>query len=50
MKVIAVSTPFTRDSLHRTALLPPEHVVDDPILLPAIVAQIASQHTREVKT
>jgi beta-phosphoglucomutase-like phosphatase (HAD superfamily) len=50
MKVIAVATPFTRDRLHRAALLPPEHVVDDPILLPAVVAQIVAQHAREAKT
>jgi beta-phosphoglucomutase len=50
MKVIAVTTPFTRDCLHRAALLPPEHVVDDPVLLPAIVAQIVTQHAREAKT
>jgi hypothetical protein len=48
--VIAVATPFTRDRLHRTALLPPEHVVDDPVLLPGIVAQIVAQHAREAKT
>ena len=30
MNVVAVSTPFTRKGLHETALLPPEHVVDDP--------------------
>jgi hypothetical protein len=49
MKVIAVATPFTRDRLHQTALLPLEDVVDDPVLLPAIVAQIVTQHAREAK-
>jgi beta-phosphoglucomutase len=50
MMVIAVATPFTRDRLHRAALLPPEHVVGDPVLLPEIVAQIVTQHAREAKT
>jgi beta-phosphoglucomutase-like phosphatase (HAD superfamily) len=50
MKVIAVATPFTRDCLHRVALLPPEHVADDPVLLPGIVAQIVTQHAREART
>jgi len=50
MKVIAVATPFTRDRLHQAALLPLEHVVDDPVLLPEVVQQIVTQHAREAKT
>lgn len=37
MSVIAVSTPFTRERLRETALVPPEHIVDDPQLLPAAI-------------
>jgi beta-phosphoglucomutase-like phosphatase (HAD superfamily) len=38
--VVAVSTPFTRDHLHESGLLPPEHIVDDPNTLPDVVSHI----------
>jgi HAD superfamily hydrolase (TIGR01509 family) len=37
MNVIAVSTPFTRERLRDTALLPPGHVVDDAQRLPDVI-------------
>ena len=40
MNVVAVSTPFTRDHLWEVALLSPDHVVDDPAVLPDVVQQI----------
>lgn len=40
MHVVAVSTPFTRDHLWEVALLSPDHVVDDPAVLPDVVQQI----------
>ncbi|RME87058.1 MAG: HAD family phosphatase [Anaerolineae bacterium] len=33
MEVIAIATPLTREALHRSNLLPPERIVDDPARL-----------------
>jgi beta-phosphoglucomutase len=44
MHVIAVSTPFTRERLHQTPLLPSEYIVDDPATLIEAVEQIVAQH------
>lgn len=44
MHVIAVATPFTRERLLETPLLPPEHVVQDPTLLPEAVTHVMEQH------
>lgn len=44
MNVVAVSTPFTRQRLHQAAVLPPEHIVDDPVNLPQVVAHIIGNH------
>lgn len=50
MPVIAVSTPFTRESLHAGGLLDERWIVDDPATLPALVqalmATIRSQEDR----
>jgi beta-phosphoglucomutase len=43
MHVVAVSTPFTRVGLHRAALLPAGHIVDDPSSLAQVVEQVVSQ-------
>ena len=40
MKVIAVSTPFTRQRLHDSGLLPGEHIVDDPHDLERVVEHV----------
>ena len=43
MHVVAVSTPFTRESLHQTGLLPAGQIVDDPADLVQVVEQIVSR-------
>jgi HAD superfamily hydrolase (TIGR01509 family) len=43
VNVIAVSTPLTRQRLHESGLLPPQLIVDDPDLLPQIVASILAR-------
>jgi beta-phosphoglucomutase len=48
MYVVAVATPLTKAKLHQSALLPPEHIVDDPDTLPAKVAHVIAHHAREV--
>jgi HAD superfamily hydrolase (TIGR01509 family) len=44
MHVVAVSTPFTREGLHRAGLLPAGHIVDDPADLVPVVDHLVSQH------
>jgi beta-phosphoglucomutase len=44
MHVVAVSTPFTREALHRANLLPAGHIVDDPAILTEVVEHVVSQH------
>ena len=44
MEVIAVSTPFTQQRLHETALLSPEQIVDNPATLPDVVARVLARH------
>ena len=44
MDVVAVSTPFTRQRLHESGLLPPGHIVDDPSALPGVVAHVVAHH------
>jgi beta-phosphoglucomutase len=44
MDVVAVSTPFTRQRLHEPGLLPTGHVVDDPAILPEVVAHVIAHH------
>jgi len=41
MNVIAVSTPFTRKSLHTEMLLPPDLIVDDPHLILDAITKIS---------
>ncbi len=38
--VVAVSTRLTRKHLHESGLLPPELIVDDPDLLPQVIAHV----------
>ena len=45
MNVVAVSTPLTRQRLHESGLLPPQLIVDDPSVLPQVVAH-AIAHRR----
>ena len=40
MEVVAVSTPFTREHLREGGLLPPEHIVDDPVETGTVVAHV----------
>jgi len=43
MHVLAISTPFTRERLHESNLLPPENIVDDPNLLTERVKAVLNQ-------
>ncbi len=49
MNVVAVSTPLTHQHLHESGLLPPQHIVDTPKLLPAGVAHVIA-HQQHNKT
>ncbi len=40
MRVVAVSTPFTRERLHAAGLLPENRIIDDPERLRQVVAEI----------
>jgi beta-phosphoglucomutase-like phosphatase (HAD superfamily) len=44
MNVVAVSTPFTKQRLHESRLLPTELIVDDPAQVAAVVARVIGQH------
>ncbi len=44
MDVVAVSTRLTRQRLHESGLLPPGLIVDDPDILPQVVAQVIAHH------
>lgn len=44
MNVVAVSTNFTRQRLHESMLLPAGHIVDDPAMLPQVVAHVIARH------
>jgi beta-phosphoglucomutase len=44
MNVVAVSTPLTRQRLHESELLPPQLIVDDPDILPQVVAHVIAHH------
>ena len=46
MNVVAVSTSFTRQWLHESGLLPPEHIVVSPKLLPIVVVHVITHHQR----
>jgi beta-phosphoglucomutase len=46
MNVVAVSTPLTRQRLYESGLLPPQHIVDNPELLPTVVAHVIAHHQR----
>lgn len=46
MNVVAVSTPLTRQRLHESGLLPPQHIVNNPELLPDVVAHVIAHHQR----
>lgn len=43
MQVIAVSTPFTHDSLLQAGALPPDRMIHDPALLPEAIDRILGQ-------
>lgn len=45
MRVVAVSTPFTRKRLYASGLLPLTHIVDDPATLPEVVSHVAGHKT-----
>jgi HAD superfamily hydrolase (TIGR01549 family) len=46
MNVVAVSTPLTRQRLNESGLLPPQHITNDPELLPTVVAHVIAHHQR----
>lgn len=46
MNVVAVSTPLTRQRLYQSGLLPPQHIMDNPELLPTVVAHVIAHHHR----
>lgn len=45
MHVVAVSTPLTRQHLHQSGLLPRELIVDDPDLLPQVIAPFTARQS-----
>lgn len=47
MNVVAVSTPFTRQRLYESLLLPPQHIVGDPDEFPQVVEHILAHHKNE---
>ena len=47
MNVVAVGTNFTRQRLHESMLLPAGHIVDDPAMLPQVVAHVIAHHHHE---
>jgi beta-phosphoglucomutase-like phosphatase (HAD superfamily) len=47
IRVLAVTTPFTGEALHREKTLPTEWIVDDPITLPSIMAKLMTDHPQE---
>lgn len=47
MHVIAVSTPFTRDRLHQSGLLPADLIVDDPNQVTAVAQQLIDQQAAQ---
>jgi len=47
MSVVAVSTPFTRQRLYESLLLPPQHIVGDPNEFPWVVEHIIAHHRHE---
>ncbi|OGO25758.1 MAG: hypothetical protein A2W33_01140 [Chloroflexi bacterium RBG_16_52_11] len=46
MSCIAVTTPFTRASIHKERLLDERWVVDDPEMLPQVVEQLIAEHNQ----
>ncbi len=50
MHVVAVSTPFTRQGLHRAGLLPAGHIVDDPADLVQVVEHVVTRHAVETES
>ena len=48
MWVIAVTTPFTRDSFHKNHLLDQRWVVDDPKLLPQVLRDLVVEQSRTI--
>lgn len=47
MNVVAVGTPFTRQRLLESMLLPPQHIVNDPTEFPRVVEHIIAHHRHE---
>ena len=46
MWVIAVTTPFTREALHKNRLLDERWIVDDPSTLPRVLRHLFEEHNR----
>jgi len=49
MNVVAIGTNFTRQRLHESMLLPAGHIVDDPVMLPQVVADVIAHHRHEAQ-
>lgn len=47
MWVIAVTTPFTRDALHKNRLLDERWIVDDPSTLPRVLGHLVEEHNQD---
>jgi len=47
MRVVAVSTPFTRERLHALPWLPAQNIVDEPAQLPAVVAHLIASGVQQ---
>ena len=50
MWVIAVTTPFTRKSIHEGRLLEERWIVDDPDTLPQVVEQLIAEHNQSARS
>lgn len=48
MRVIAVTTPFTRDAFHKNRILDKRWIVDDPDTLPQVLNSLMAEHNRTV--
>ena len=44
VNVFAVSTPFTKEALHREKLLPEEQIIDDPSQLASVLERFMTNH------
>jgi len=48
MMCIAVTTPFTREAIHKSKLLEERWIIDDPETLPQVVGHLIAEHNQSV--